>query len=316
MTTESGSNAKKAKPLKGLALMHTQIHSHTLMQHSHPLLTGKKERGKNRINPTPITERSSTQESGEKKTRRISLTSSQTNILLYALLCALCIVCPCFFSPFAIRSSFIADLDLFIEATHSHSHSQSFLIIIMSSVSLSIMYQHSRTHSPHCFCSLTDQSTDLSFSYVHVCSICWRNSSKWFSCRMRFYRIHQCLLPARLACQRIIALNAFYQWKHCVRTKPTWLKIQYQRFDKLFFGLFHQHHKTNISGFLEKIPQWNVFWNHTICVWHCSRCLISSNTSNRYITNVYTRIEWMDCFQSQWILFVCFHSLHFYSPLN
>lgn len=129
-------------------------------------------------------------------------------------MCALCIVCPCFFSPFAIRSSFSSDLDLFIEATHSHSqYSQSFLWLLLWAVLLfpSCTNAHAFTRLAllivfaHWLISLKTFHFPL---YVHVGSICWCNSSKWFSCRMRFYRIQQCLFPARLACQRIKALNA------------------------------------------------------------------------------------------------------------
>lgn len=183
-------------------------------------------------------------------------------------MCALCIVCPCFFSPFAIRSSFSSDLDLFIEATHSHSqYSQSFLWLLLWAVLLfpSCTNAHAFTRLTllivfaHWLISLKTFHFPL---YVHAGSICWCNSSKWFSCRMRFYRIQQCLFPARLACQRIKALNAFDQWKHCVRTNPN--SISTSRHFLAFFINIINRTEPNRSGFVEKIPQWNMLCNHTI----------------------------------------------------
>lgn len=133
------------------------------------------------------------------------------------------------------------------------------LIIIMSSASLSIVYQRSRIHSPHsphCFCSLTDQFKDFPFSTVCTCR---------FDLLMQLIKMifvsHAILSHSTMPLSRPFSLSTNWGTQR-LRSMKTLCSHQSKLNinESAFFDLFHQHHKPNRTV----LDSWKKFLNE-IC---------------------------------------------------
>lgn len=153
MTTELGSNAKKkAKPLKGLAFMHTRkfthTHTHTF---SHTPLAEKWKWIENKSHTDENVLHKKVREKKNPKNFFDVVTNKHSSLCLYYYVhCALCV--RVFFSPFFLSHSFVlSDLDLFIEAIHSHVQKPS---DYKSTFLLSLLHKNTIMHSLFLFCAL------------------------------------------------------------------------------------------------------------------------------------------------------------------